>query len=39
MKFLTYLIGVWYKLTELFSDDEPYDPEWMDRNAWSYSRM
>jgi len=40
MKFLVVLTCLWQEFLDTwFNDDEPYDPSWMDRNAWEYSRI
>jgi len=39
MKFLATLI-VWFQnFCEIFSDDEPYDPSWMDATNWQLTRL
>lgn len=39
MKFLATLT-VWFQnFCEIFSDDEPYDPSWMDFKAWQSTKI
>lgn len=39
MKTLLILICLWQRVTEAWSDDDPYDPTWMDREKWEISRI
>ena len=39
VKFFAILIALADRFSELFSDDEPFDAEWMDAKAWRETRI
>lgn len=39
IKLLFLLIEAFERLCDLFSDDEDYDPDWMDLRAWKETRI
>lgn len=39
MKFFAILIALADRFNEWFSDDEPFDAEWMDAKAWLQTRI
>ena len=38
-EFLLVLVCLWQKVVEAWSDDDPYDPTWMDQTAWQITRI
>ena len=39
VKFIATLMVAFQKFCELFSDDEAFDPSWMDAEAWRKTRI
>lgn len=39
VKFIATLMVAFQKFTELFSDDEDFDPTWMDAEKWRKTRV
>lgn len=39
VKFIATLMVSFQKFCDLFSDDEPFDAEWMDAKAWTETRI
>ena len=39
MRFLIILTCLWQEFLQMFSDDEEFDPGWMDETAWQISRL
>ena len=38
-KFMATILVAFQKFCEMFSDDEDYDPSWMDAEAWRKTRI
>ena len=39
VKMLATLLVAFQRFCDLFSDDEAYDPSWMDRRKWEQTRV